>query len=94
MPTSLSILQKLLELEYQPPKNDTANTHETVLFRCPNIGLVQDQLMAAIDILSLLVEAGCDKKIRIAAKELNTDDIAVTALHLVYLVSNLEEAKK
>ncbi len=94
MPTTLSILQKLLESEYRTPKNNTENNHETVLFQCPNIGLVQDQLMAAIDTLSLLIEAGRDKKVRIASKELDTDDIAVTVLHLVYLVRNLEEGKK
>ena len=52
---------------------------------------MQEQLIKAMDILSLLVDAGENKTIRSASNTLNTDDIAITVLHLVCLVKKLNE---
>ena len=51
--------------------------------------MTQEHLMTAIDILGLLVKSGEDKKVSIASQTFNTDDIAVTVLHLVCLMHKL-----
>ncbi len=88
MPFSISILQKLLESEDSPLECPLCHT-KMHFQQLPDIDLIQDQLMSAIETLSLLVEAGEDKKIRIASKLLDTDDIAVNVLYLVCLVKHL-----
>ncbi len=91
MPQSLLTFQQWLEDENQQPVNCPFCQTETLCKLFSNIELVQEQLMSAIEILGLLVDAGENKKVQIATNILNTDDIAITVLHLVCLVKKLNE---
>ena len=91
MPQNPSIFQEWLEDESRLSVNCPFCQTDTACKLFPNIELVQEQLIKAMDILSLLVDAGENKKVRIASSILNTDDIAITVLHLVCLVKKLNE---
>ena len=91
MPQNPSIFQQWLEDESQLSVNCPFCQTDIACKLFPNIELIQEQLIKAMDILSLLVDAGENKKVRIASRILNTDDIAITVLHLVCLVKKLNE---
>ena len=91
MPQNLLTFQQWLEDESQPSVNCPFCQTNTPCKSFSNTEPLQEQLMKAMDILSLLVDAGEDKKVSIASNTLNTDDIAITVLHLVCLVKKLNE---
>ena len=91
MPQNLLTFQQWLEDESQPSVNCPFCQTDTPCKSFSNIELVLEQLMRAIEILGLLVDAGENKKVRIASNTLHTDDIAITVLHLVCLVKKLNE---
>ncbi len=60
----------------------------------PNIPFFQEQLLAAINILGLLVSDTPDKEINLAGETLQKDDIAVAAtLNLIALKQKLKNIK-
>ncbi len=91
MPQNFLTFQQWLEDQKQACVSCPYYQSDTSLNQLSNIELVQEQLIKAMDILSLLVDAGENKKVRIASNTLNTDDIAITVLHLVCLVKKLNE---
>ena len=91
MPQNLLIFQQWLEDQKQGCVSCPFHQANIISKSFSNIELVQEQLIKAMDILSLLVDAGEDKKVSIASNTLNTDDIAITVLHLVCLVKKLNE---
>ena len=91
MPQNLLTFQQWLEDGSQQSVNCPFCQTDTACKLFPNIELVQEQLIKAMDVLSLLVDAGENKTVRIASSILNTDDIAITVLHLVCLVKKLNE---
>ena len=57
---------------------------------CPNIPHIQEHLLNAANILSLVVEATPTKELCFASKTICRDDIAIAALNLICLVQKLE----
>ena len=91
MPQNLLTFQQWLEDQKQGCVSCPFHQANIISKSFSNIELLLEQLMSAIEILGLLVDAGEDKKVSIASNTLNTDDIAITVLHLVCLVKKLNE---
>ena len=61
---------------------------------CPNIPYIQEHLLNAANILSLVVETTPTKELCFASETISRDDIAIAALNLVCLVQKLEVLKE
>ncbi len=91
MPSVESLLQELFRAENQTNLDCLLKNPDIFHKENENLHMMQEHLMAAINILGLLVKSSEDKKVSIASQTFNTDDIAVTVLHMVCLVYKLGE---
>ncbi len=67
---------------------------EHLNYLCLNIPYIQEHLLNAANILSLIVETTPTKELCFASETVNRDDIAITALALISLMQKLDVLKE